>query len=84
MGTKWGLSRDQVEALHACVTEKSVPELMNIAGRTNRTKFRDSVLKPLMQAGLIEMTNPERPRSSRQKYRITEKGRALLAGRNTQ
>jgi hypothetical protein len=58
-------------------------ELMDIAGRTNRTKFRNSVLKPLMQAGLIEMTIPDRPRSSNQKYRVTERGHALLAGRDT-
>ena len=58
-------------------------ELMDIAGRTNRTKFRNTVLKPLMQAGLIEMTIPDRPRSSNQKYRVTERGRTLLAGRDT-
>ncbi|WP_243668968.1 hypothetical protein [Methanoculleus chikugoensis] len=71
--------------LRICVTETSISELMDVAGRTNRTKFRNSVLKPLMQAGgLIEMTIPDRPRSSNQKYRITERGgRALLAGRDT-
>ena len=83
MGTKLGLSGDQVEVLRTCVTETSISELMDIAGRTNRTKFRNSVLKPLMQAGLIEMTIPDRPRSGNQKYRVTERGRALLAGRDT-
>ena len=68
--------------LRACVTEKSIFELMDLVGRTGRTKFRDSVLKPLMQAGLIEMTIPGRPRSSNQKYRITDMGRALLTGRD--
>ena len=83
VGTKLGLSGDQVEVLRTCVTEMSISELMDIAGRTNRTKFRNSVLKPLMQAGLIEMTIPDRPRSGNQKYRVTERGRALLAGRDT-
>ncbi|MCC7557038.1 MAG: winged helix-turn-helix domain-containing protein [Methanoculleus marisnigri] len=69
--------------LRTCVAETSISELMDVTGRTNRTKFRNSVLKPLMQAGLIEMTVPDRPRSSNQKYRITERGRALLAGRDT-
>lgn len=82
VGTKLGLSGDQVEVLRTCVAETSMSELMDIAGRTNRTKFRNSVLKPLMQAGLIEMTIPDRPRSSNQKYRVTERGRALLAGRD--
>ena len=83
VGTKLGLSGDQVEVLRTCVAETSISELMDVTGRTNRTKFRNSVLKPLMQAGLIEMTVPDRPRSSNQKYRITERGRALLAGRDT-
>ena len=31
---------------------------MAIAGRTSRTKFRNQVLKPLLDAGVIEMTIP--------------------------
>lgn len=30
------------------------------------------------QAGLIEMTLPEKPRSSKQKYRLTDKGRQMM------
>ncbi len=40
----------------------------------------DSVLKPLLTSGLLEMTIPDKPRSSKQKYRITKKGRQVLAG----
>jgi ATP-dependent DNA helicase RecG len=68
--------------LRTCMAEMSISELMDSAGRMNRTKFRSSVIAPLMQAGLIEMTIPDRPRSSNQKYRVTERGRALLAGRD--
>jgi ATP-dependent DNA helicase RecG len=52
---------------------------MALTGRTNRTKFRDQVLNPLLSANLIEMTIPEKPRSRLQKYRLTDKGRAWLA-----
>jgi ATP-dependent DNA helicase RecG len=36
------------------------------------------VLNPLIEAGLIEMTIPDKPRSNKQEYRLTQKGRALL------
>jgi DNA-binding PadR family transcriptional regulator len=52
---------------------------MALAGRTNRTKFRDQVLKPLIEAGFIEMTVPDKPRSSKQRYRTTPAGHAFLA-----
>lgn len=34
----------------------------------------------LVEKGLLEMTRPDKPRSRAQRYRITELGRALLAG----
>mgnify|MGYP000863233146 CR=1 FL=1 len=79
VGTKLGLSRDQVGILRKCTEDQSISDLMAITGRTNRTKFRDQVLNPLIQGGLIEMTIPGKPTSSKQKYRLTQKGRALIA-----
>jgi ATP-dependent DNA helicase RecG len=58
--------------------DRSIADLMAIAGRTNRTKYRDQVLNPLIQMGLIEMAIPGKPTSSRQKYRLTQKGRDLV------
>ncbi|WP_446831886.1 Fic family protein [Candidatus Foliamicus sp.] len=52
---------------------------MQMFGRSNRAKFRDQVLTPLADAGWLEMTIPEKPRSSKQKYRLTPKGRKLRA-----
>ncbi|HSD58592.1 MAG TPA: DUF4062 domain-containing protein [Methanotrichaceae archaeon] len=80
VGTKSALSRHQVKILEKCDEEAALLELMAIAGRTDRTKFRKQVLTPLIADGLIEMTIPHKPTSSRQKYRLTEKGRAWLAG----
>lgn len=77
-GTRSGPSRDQVEILRNCMTVKGISDLMAIAGRTNRTKFRDQVLKPLLKEGWLEMTIPDKPRSSKQRYRLTDKGRDLL------
>jgi ATP-dependent DNA helicase RecG len=77
-GTKSALSRHQVEILRKCQEDKALLELITIVGRSDRTKFRHQVLNPLLERGLIKMTIPDKPRSSKQKYRITERGRRLL------
>ncbi|MBU0908221.1 MAG: transcriptional regulator [Proteobacteria bacterium] len=51
---------------------------MGLIGRANRTKFRDQVLQPLLDAGLIEMTIPDKPTSSKLKYGLTENGKQFL------
>ncbi|APG23978.1 Fic family protein [Syntrophotalea acetylenica] len=38
----------------------------------------NSYLQPALDAGLVEMTIPGKPRSSKQRYRLTDKGRKLL------
>lgn len=78
VGTRLGPSRDQVEILRKCLSEKPVTELLEASGRSNRTKFRDQVLRPLLDQGWLEMTIPDKPTSSKQKYRLTKKGRALM------
>jgi ATP-dependent DNA helicase RecG len=77
-GTKQGPSRDQVDIIRKCRDESKIGDLMGILGRTNRTKFRDQVLNPLLQAGWLEMTSPAKPQSPTQKYRLTDNGRAIL------
>lgn len=79
VGTKSALSRHQVDILHKCVEECALQGLMLITGRSDRTKFRNQVLRPLLDAGLIEMTIPDKPRSSKQKYRLTAKGRQVIS-----
>lgn len=77
-GTKSGPSRDQVEILRKCLIESTIQDLMVLAQRTNRTKFRDQVLKPLLADELLAMTIPDKPTSRNQRYIITDNGRALL------
>ncbi len=79
-GTKLGLSRDQVQVLELAVEPRTLPELMVPSGRSNRTKFRDQVLAPLLEAGLLERTIPDKPRSPNQRYRTTDAGRQRLLG----
>lgn len=80
VGTKLALSRHQVEILRKCHHDSRLADLMTITERSDRTKFRHQVLNSLLEAGLIEMTIPDKPRSSKQKYRLTDKGRQVLAG----
>lgn len=77
-GTKLTLSGHQVEILRNCLIPCAVKELIKIAGRSDRTKFRNQVLKPLLEEDLLEMTIPDKPKSSKQRYRLTSKGRAVL------
>ncbi len=56
--------------------------LMQVVGRTNRTKFRDGLIKPLIEVGLLELAIPDRPRSRLQRYRTTPVGLAALEGRS--
>ena len=77
-GTKSALSPYQVQVLELADVPRALSELMTPSGRTDRTKFRDQVVAQLLEAGLLEMTVPDKPRSSKQQYRITDAGRAAL------
>jgi ATP-dependent DNA helicase RecG len=78
VGTKSGLSPEEVKILELCRTESSLADIMAAFGRSNRTKFRDQFIKPLLENGFVEMTIPDKPNSRLQKYRITEQGKNLL------
>jgi ATP-dependent DNA helicase RecG len=77
-GTKLGLSEDQVRLLFACKEPRGIVELMQLVGRTNRTKFRDQVVNPLIEQGYLARTIPDKPTSSNQKYKITAYGEGML------
>ena len=56
--------------------ELSNSELMLALKHKDRVSFRDNYIQKALEAGFIEMTQPESPRSPTQKYRLTDKGRA--------
>ena len=69
---------DQVANLLAGLRDgpKSATELMAALGLSHRPTFRNNYIRPALSAGLIEMTLPESPTASNQKYRLTARGRS--------
>ena len=41
----------------------------------NRSRFKQNVIQPLIEANLIELTIKDKPNSSKQAYRLTEFGK---------
>ncbi|MCP4397115.1 MAG: AAA family ATPase [bacterium] len=72
------VSKQLKHLLELCQIPASSKELRQHLGLKHRTHFRNSYLKPALQAGLLEMTIPGKPNSRLQKYRITQKGRMQL------
>ena len=79
VGTKLAPSRQQVLVMESARNATPLAELIELCGRSDRTKFRNDVLKPLLETGWLEMTIPNKPRSSKQRYRTTEAGVRALA-----
>ena len=73
LGTKKGLSLDHLRILRNCKNESSAIELMEIINRTNKSKFKNIIINPLVENGFFELTNPDKPKSPTQKYRLTSK-----------
>jgi ATP-dependent DNA helicase RecG len=73
----------QVEAwigkvLTACLEPRKSSEIQQIVGIKHRETFQRNYLDQLLDGGLIERTIPDKPQSRMQKYRLTDKGRAIL------
>lgn len=60
--------------------EMSVLEMMMALKLGGRRNFLEKYLAPSLELGLVEMTQPNSPRSPTQKYRLTPKGLAAKGG----
>jgi hypothetical protein len=72
-------TRQVLEALAHAGGALGRADLQSAAALRDREHFVNEHLRPLLAGGLIEPTIPDRPRSSKQRYRLTYAGRALLA-----
>jgi ATP-dependent DNA helicase RecG len=53
-------------------------QIQSCMGLRHEDHFREAYLTPALRLGLVEMAVPEKPRSSKQKYRLTAKGAVFL------
>jgi ATP-dependent DNA helicase RecG len=83
-GTRW--LHKKVRYILAILSYSAEPislsDLMLYLDYKNRKTFRDNYLKPLQQLQWIARTNPDSPFTPDQKYRLTEKGKEFLGGKN--
>ena len=60
------------------IEDLSISSLMLKTGEKNKNRFRQNILNPLIEAGLIEPTIKDKPNSSKQAYRLTENAKELI------
>jgi len=78
-GQAAGQVSPQVMALlKICLNEMNRSELMIAVGLKGRDNFLKKYLEPALDLGLIEMTQPDSPKSPTQKYRLTRQGKEFL------
>ena len=71
------LSRAVRRLIEVLEGEMSRAKVMKAIGIKDRVTFADYYLAPALKLGLVEMTQPNSPRSPTQKYRLTAKGKKL-------
>lgn len=64
--------------LRAVVGEMSRVQIQAALGLKGEEHFRKAYLQPALASGLVEMTLPDKPRSSKQRYRLTPGGQRWL------
>ncbi|WP_044413203.1 AlbA family DNA-binding domain-containing protein [Thiomicrospira microaerophila] len=58
--------------LEYCLEPRTTAEMMQFLALKDRKSFREAWLAPLLQAGLVSMTLPDKPSSPKQKYQTTQ------------
>ena len=67
------ITNKQKDIVNFCSVPRSSKEILDRVGVTNHSKNRQTYIMSLVEAGYLEMTNPEHPNASNQKYRRSKK-----------
>lgn len=51
-----------------CSEPRSIQEIMEVVGQTNRSRFKKNIMNPLLEANILTMTIPNIPNSPLQQY----------------
>ena len=70
---KVSLSNKQRDIVNFCSGPRPTAEIMERLGLSNQTKNRERYITSLVAAGYLQMTNPENPTASNQKYKKVNK-----------
>ena len=80
-GIKKGLSSDQFKILKNCEQESTAAELIKILQRTSKTKFKTTILKPLVNYGFFELTIPSKNKDGKEIWSTSPKLKYRLTGK---
>jgi len=76
---KYPASTPQVKAvLELCVSPKKREEIQTHLGLQDREHFRKNILNPMVERELLSLTIPDKPKSPKQQYVTTKKGKHLF------
>ena len=67
-----------LNVLQILLISTSMKDLLERAEQTNRTRFVNNYVKPLLELELIKMKYPDNPHHQKQQYVLTEIGETLL------
>ena len=70
---KVSLSNKQRDIVNFCSVPRTTAEIMERLGLSNQTKNRERYITSLVTAGYLQMTNPDNPTASNQKYKKVNK-----------
>lgn len=73
------LTDTQWQVISHADVPRSLAELMEHTGYSQRPYFKAQHIEPLLTGGILRMTVPDKPRSSKQRYVLTEAGIKLRA-----
>ena len=63
------LTNKEKDIIQFCSVPRSAKEILNRVGVSSHTKNSEKYVTSLVEAGYLEMTNPDNPNASNQKYR---------------